>query len=170
MMGIEVPYPVGNVFKAKTLFDFFEKTNRYYAVFILDLFIYPCFRALSFIQKKSVRMGFAFFIGIAGGGLIQHYMRAAIVGANHPQFHIHPLQQVLHAAPYWTSLSFLIALSLWYERKTQETARAPFVPFLLRGGCYFVAAAALFLFVRDYDFQVIHVSERVRLLFSLFRM
>lgn len=167
MIGVETVLPVYDLFGAKSLYQFFERYNPYYCRVLLEFFVYPLHRSMTFIKNPTFRLRAAFAVGIVAFGLFCHHLLLAFFDRLDPWAN-YPLRY-LHTLIYWVLMAAVTSLSIGLERKSAALAWKRRTPLpKLKVLLYFVITAVLFLFIVDYYMSSVTLSERFRFFLSLF--
>jgi hypothetical protein len=163
MFGIQAKSPVYDLFGARSMSQFFERTNHYYAQMLLDIFVYPVLRLFR-VATNPRALTVSVALGIFLGGIVSHHLAITVLVGVESSFYPNDLWGPV---VYWAIMSALVTGSLYFERRHLRrlisTAERG-----LRWCLYFVASAITFLFILQYYSNSVSFTERLHLFGSLF--
>lgn len=155
IFGWDLLCPVYNLFRSKSLYQFFENIHHYYNKILVDQFVFPMMHFLSWIRNGRLRLYAAFFCGIIFCGFFYHACR-------YPELFLNAkiltnLTSLLHVTTYWVILAGTAILSFIFERNHKRTLRP--IPLIFRNVLYIAIAATFLVFVREYEQRELTVSD-----------
>lgn len=160
MMGFEVEPPIDAPWAARTLSQFFYRSNVYFAKLLTAIFVMPTARRLCFIKNSRTRAALALATGILLAGPFCHFF----LGNIHQ-----PMAQVLRnmsvVVPFW-----LLVGAAWAASMILEGGKGvPGNKIYLRTAAYFAICAVLQLLSYDLDRNFIPLQERLMAITRLFK-
>lgn len=164
LIGFDLKAPIYNLFKSKSLYEFFENFNHYYNKIIVEVFTIPL---LSFFKSKKLQTQMlipSFFISIVIGGLLYHFVRWPNLFLSSDLFE-NFFEFLSSCILYWVLLGATASLSMLIERR-QKLDSSRYRPF--RWIVYLVINSALFVWVINYNYPVITIQDRLTLFLQLF--
>jgi len=164
LMGFEVKTPVYNLFKSKTLYEFFENFNHNYNKIIVEAFVLPILGVMNNKKTNKNTVIIVFLFSITLCGIIYHFFKKPELFMSSNNISVFVLF-LASPAVYWVLLSITACGSMALERGEREP-RSEYHFF--RWFFYLLINSAIFIWVVNYDFTWVTFGMRMRIFLKLF--